>query len=176
MWYAHPCSLLSRTRGRPSDEDDLTAHGSRLAGRSQATMGNVSNVGLMARKAEEYGSHPTTYEVAAAGTMRVLGSDGGVLMEHQVEEGDIWRAAFTKDAPIRDWVGLGVRRARATGAKAIFWLDARRAHDAELIRKVEAYLPEHDTAGLDIEVLPPVEACRVSCERAVSILDSVHAD
>jgi isocitrate dehydrogenase len=137
------------------------------------TMGNVSNVGLMARKAQEYGSHPTTFEVEAPGTMRVVGSDGKVLMEHCVEQGDIWRAAFTKDEPIKDWVGLGIRRARATGAKAIFWLDAQRAHDAQLLKKLEAYLPTHDTTGLEIEVLAPPAACQESCTRARAGLDTI---
>jgi isocitrate dehydrogenase len=129
------------------------------------TMGSVPNVGLMAQKAEEYGSHDKTFEVHAPGTVRVVDGEGRVLLEHVVEEGDIWRACQTKDAAIRDWVGLAVRRARATGAPAIFWLDRNRAHDAELIRKVEAYLPELDTSGLDLRILSPVEAMQVSLER-----------
>jgi len=130
-----------------------------------STMGSVPNVGLMAQKAEEYGSHDKTFEVEVDGTMRVVADDGAVILEHQVEAGDIWRACQTKDAPVRDWVKLAVRRARATGAPAVFWLDRDRAHDAELIRKVEAYLPEHDTEGLQIEILAPVEAMAFSLER-----------
>ncbi|MCB9725579.1 MAG: NADP-dependent isocitrate dehydrogenase [Spirochaetaceae bacterium] len=130
-----------------------------------ATMGSVPNVGLMAQKAEEYGSHDKTFEIATDGTVRVIDASGKVLMEHVVEQGDIWRACQTKDPAIRDWVKLAVARARATGSPAIFWLDANRAHDAELIKKVEAYLPEHDTKGLDIRVLSPVEATKLSVER-----------
>jgi len=129
------------------------------------TMGSVPNVGLMAQKAEEYGSHDKTFEIATDGTVRVVDAGGAVLMEHAVEAGDIWRACQVKDAPVRDWVKLAVTRARATGAPAVFWLDAKRAHDAQLIAKVKAYLPEHDTAGLTIEILSPVEACRYSLER-----------
>jgi len=130
-----------------------------------ATMGSVPNVGLMAQKAEEYGSHDKTFEIAAPGTVRVLDANGLTLLEHAVEAGDIWRACQTKDAPVRDWVKLAVRRARATGAPALFWLDRGRAHDAELIEKVEAYLAEEDTSGLDVRILSPEEAMRVSLER-----------
>jgi isocitrate dehydrogenase len=129
------------------------------------TMGSVPNVGLMAQKAEEYGSHDKTFEIPAAGVVRVVDDNGEVLMEHEVGAGDIWRACQTKDAPVRDWVGLAVRRARATGAPAIFWLDEIRAHDAQLIAKVKAYLPEHDTDGLDIRIMAPAEATRFSLER-----------
>ncbi len=129
------------------------------------TMGSVSNVGLMAQKAEEYGSHDKTFEVATDGVVRVVDEGGKVLMEHTVGAGDIWRACQTKDAPVRDWVGLAVRRARATGLPAIFWLDQARAHDAQLIAKVNAYLPEHDTKGLDIRIMAPAEATRFSLER-----------
>jgi isocitrate dehydrogenase len=129
------------------------------------TMGSVSNVGLMAMKAEEYGSHDKTFEVAAAGTVRIVDAEGTVLIEHEVEEGDIWRACQAKDAAVRDWVRLGVERARVTGAPAVFWLDRERAHDAELIRKVEAYLPEHDTEGLTVEILAPEEAMRHALDR-----------
>mgnify|MGYP002623758661 CR=1 FL=1 len=139
---------------------DCQAHGAF----DPATMGTVPNVGLMAQKAEEYGSHDKTFEIEAPGTVRVVAGDD-VLLEHEVEEGDIWRACQTKDAAVRDWVGLAVRRARATGAPAVFWLDRGRAHDAELIRKVEAYLPEHDTDGLTIEILAPVDAMAYSLER-----------
>ncbi len=129
------------------------------------TMGSVSNVGLMAQKAEEYGSHDKTFEVPAAGTVRIVDAGGNVLTQHTVEEGDIWRACQVKDAPIRDWVKLAVSRARATGAPAVFWLDRNRAHDAQLIQKVEAYLADHDTAGLEILIKSPVEATQFSVER-----------
>jgi isocitrate dehydrogenase len=128
-------------------------------------MGSVANVGLMAQKAEEYGSHDKTFEIAAPGTVRVVDEGGTTLLEHGVAEGDIWRACQTKDAAVRDWVSLAVRRARATGSPAVFWLDAGRAHDAELIRKVETYLGEEDTSGLDIRVLAPVDAMAFSLER-----------
>ncbi|RNM17182.1 NADP-dependent isocitrate dehydrogenase [Nocardioides pocheonensis] len=130
-----------------------------------ATIGSVSNVGLMAQAAEEYGSHDKTFEIPQAGTVRVLNRAGDVLLEHDVEAGDIWRACQTKDVPVRDWVKLAVTRARASGAPAIFWLNESRAHDAELIRKVEAYLPEHDTSGLEIRVLSPELATAYSLER-----------
>ncbi|WP_221795472.1 NADP-dependent isocitrate dehydrogenase [Oceanobacter mangrovi] len=129
------------------------------------TMGTVPNVGLMAQKAEEYGSHDKTFEAAAAGTMRVVDADGNVLMSHAVEAGDIWRMCQVKDAPIKDWVKLAVNRARATGWPTIFWLNPERAHDAELIKKVNAYLPEFDTAGLDIRIMAPEEATLFSMER-----------
>merc|ERR1712061_580266 len=139
-----------------------------------ATMGTVPNVGLMAQKAEEYGSHDKTFEISKAGSMRVVNSvTGEVLLQHEVQEGDIWRMAQTKDIPIQDWVKLAVTRARATGAKAIFWLDAARGHDAVMIQKVRKYLPQHDTTGLDIEIMKPVDACRVSCERARQGLDTI---
>jgi isocitrate dehydrogenase len=129
------------------------------------TIGAVSNVGLMAQKAEEYGSHDKTFEVPADGTMRIVDADGNVLIEHAVEKGDIWRACQAKDEPIRDWVGLAVRRARAAGVPAVFWLDGDRAHDAELIKKVNVYLKDHDTSGLEIHILSPVEAARFTVER-----------
>ena len=129
------------------------------------TMGSVPNVGLMAQKAEEYGSHDKTFEIAADGVVEVRDSSGKALMRHEVQAGDIWRACQAKDAPIRDWVKLAVTRASATGAPAIFWLDAERAHDRNLIDKVNTYLSEHDTDGLDIRILPPAEACKVSIER-----------
>lgn len=130
------------------------------------TMGTTPNVGLMAQKAEEYGSHDKTFEIAAPGRVRVVNAAGDTLIEHEVEAGDIWRACQTKDAPIRDWVRLAVERARATGAPAVFWLDRTRAHDAELLKKVDAYLGEHDTDGLQIEILPVAEATRFTLERA----------
>ncbi|MEO6988720.1 MAG: NADP-dependent isocitrate dehydrogenase, partial [Aquihabitans sp.] len=129
------------------------------------TMGSVPNVGLMAQKAEEYGSHDKTFEMAAAGTVRVLDSSGATLMEHAVEAGDIWRGCQAKDAPIQDWIKLAVTRARATGVPAVFWLDEDRAHDAQLIAKVRQYLPDHDISGLQIEIMSPVEATRFSLER-----------
>ena len=129
------------------------------------TMGSVSNVGLMAQKAEEYGSHDKTFEAHADGVIRVVDADGDTLIEHTVEAGDIWRACQTRDIPVRNWVELAVRRARATGDPAVFWLDSTRAHDAELIRKVEKYLAEQDTDGLDIRILPPIEAMQFSLQR-----------
>lgn len=129
------------------------------------TMGNVSNVGLMAQKAEEYGSHDKTFEIAANGSVRVSDAAGNILMEHKVEQGDIWRMCQTKDLPIRDWVKLAVNRSRATGQPAIFWLDKNRAHDANLIAKAETYLKEHDTDGLEIQIMSPVEAIRYTLER-----------
>jgi len=130
-----------------------------------ATIGTVPNVGLMAQAAEEYGSHDKTFEIAQAGTVRVLASNGDVLIEHDVEAGDIWRACQTKDIPVQDWVKLAVTRARASQTPAIFWLNESRAHDAELIKKVNAYLPEHDTDGLTIEILSPELATSYSLER-----------
>ena len=137
------------------------------------TMGNVANVGLMAKKAQEYGSHDKTFEIPRAGTVRVLDAEGNALLSHKVEAGDIWRMCQTKDVAIRDWVKLAVTRARATGSKTIFWLDENRAHDRNLIAKVNEYLPAHDTDGLDIETLSPVEATRVTCQRCKDGLDSV---
>lgn len=141
--------------------EDCQAHGAF----DPTTMGTVPNVGLMAQKAEEYGSHDKTFEVPAAGTVEVVNSAGEVLMEHSVEKGDIWRGCQTKDAPIRDWVKLAVTRARLSDTPAIFWLDENRAHDAALIEKVEKYLPEHDTSGLSITIQNPVEATKISVER-----------
>jgi isocitrate dehydrogenase len=141
--------------------DDCRAHGAF----DPSTMGSVPNVGLMAKAAEEYGSHDKTFEVPAAGRVEVRSASGDVLLVHDVEPGDIWRACQTKDAPIRDWVKLAVTRARATGVPAIFWLDETRAHDANLIAKVEAYLPEHDTEGLTLEIMAPAEATAYSLER-----------
>jgi isocitrate dehydrogenase len=138
-----------------------------------ATMGTTPNVGLMAQKAEEYGSHDKTFEIAAAGVVRVLDGSGATLLEHDVEPGDIWRACQTKDAPIADWVRLAVERARATGVPAVFWLDETRGHDAEVIKKVHKYLPEHDTAGLQIEILPVAEATRFTLARAKAGEDTI---
>jgi isocitrate dehydrogenase len=130
-----------------------------------ATMGNVANVGLMAKKAEEYGSHDKTFTAPGQGTIRVVDAGGTTLLEQSVEPGDIFRMCQTKDEAIRDWVKLAVTRARATGSPALFWLDTNRGHDAEIIRKVEAYLPEHDTKGLELNVMKPVEAMKFSLER-----------
>jgi len=137
------------------------------------TMGSVPNVGLMAQAAEEYGSHNKTFEIPAAGTVRVVDANGNVLISHEVEAGDIWRACQTKDAPVQDWVKLAVNRARATGDPAVFWLDKNRAHDAQIIAKVEKYLKDHDTTGLDIRILAPAEACTFSLERIVQGKDTI---
>jgi len=145
------------------------------------TMGSVSNVGLMAQAAEEYGSHNKTFEIPAKGTVRVVtvpnaevGSQKSeILLSHEVEVGDIWRACQTKDAPVQDWVKLAVNRARASNTPAVFWLDKNRAHDAQIIAKVNTYLKNHDTQGLDIRILPPAEACQFSLERIVKGLDTI---
>ncbi|TNF28629.1 MAG: NADP-dependent isocitrate dehydrogenase [Deltaproteobacteria bacterium] len=137
------------------------------------TMGSVPNVGLMAQKAEEYGSHDKTFEIPADGTVRVVDAAGATLMEHEVEAGDIWRACQAKDAPIRDWVKLAVTRARATGAPAVFWLDEARPHDAQLIAKVKRYLGEHDTDGLEIAIMSPVDATKMSLSRARDGKDTI---
>ena len=137
------------------------------------TMGNVCNVGLMAQKAEEYGSHDKTFEIPADGKVTVTDDDGNVIMEHDVHEGDIWRMCQTKDLPIRDWVRLAVTRARATGSAAIFWLDENRAHDKNLIELVNAYLADHDTENLDIRILAPVDAMRATLERVGAGLDTI---
>ena len=137
------------------------------------TMGCVSNVGLMAQKAEEYGSHDKTFKIPADGTVRVVDESGAILFQHEVEEGDIWRGCQAKDLPIRDWVKLAVNRARATGAPAIFWLDKNRAHDAQMIEKVNLYLKDHDTSGLDIQIMPPVEAMQFAMQRAKDGKDTI---
>ncbi len=129
------------------------------------TMGTIPNVGLMAQAAEEYGSHDKTFKAPGTGTIRIVDAAGTTLLEHKVETGDIWRACQVKDTPIQDWVKLAVTRARATGAPAVFWLNKDRAHDAELIKKVNAYLPKHDTNGLEIKIMSPADACRFSIER-----------
>src|SRR5690606_37100106 len=130
-----------------------------------SSMGSVSNVGLMAQKAEEYGSHDKTFKAPANGVVRVIDDEGKTVFEHKVEAGDIWRMCQTKDLPIQDWVKLAVNRARATGTPAVFWLDENRAHDVELIAKVKKYLQDHDTSGLEIHIKSPVEATRFSLER-----------
>ena len=137
------------------------------------TCGSVPNVGLMAQKAEEYGSHDKTFEVKADGTMRIVREDGQVLLTHDVEKGDIWRMCQAKDLPIRDWVKLAVNRARQSGTPAIFWLDKERAHDAQLIQKVRAYLKDHDTEGLDIRIMSPVQAIRYTMERMIRGKDTI---
>jgi len=137
------------------------------------TMGTVPNVGLMAQKAEEYGSHDKTFEIPAAGVVRTVDDAGNILTEHHVQEGDIWRMCQVKDAPIRDWVKLAVSRARATDVPAIFWLDQERAHDAQLIKKVHLYLKDHDTDGLDIQIMSPVLATRFSLERIKNGQDTI---
>ena len=137
------------------------------------TMGTVPNVGLMAQKAEEYGSHDKTFEIPQAGTVKVIDASGNLLMEHLVEEGDIWRACQTKDAPVQDWVKLAVNRARATGVPAVFWLDENRAHDAEIIKKVNKYLKDHDTEGLIIKILAPKEATLFTLERVKAGKDTI---
>jgi isocitrate dehydrogenase len=138
-----------------------------------STMGSVSNVGLMAQKAEEYGSHDKTFEIQADGVVKVIDSNGVTLMEHVVEKGDIWRMCQVKDAPVQDWVKLAINRARATNVPAVFWLNADRAHDSELIKKVNAYLPNHNTDGLDIHILSPLEATRFSLNRVRDGKDTI---
>jgi isocitrate dehydrogenase len=137
------------------------------------TMGNVANVGLMAKKAEEYGSHDKTFQAPGLGTIKVIDKDGKNIMEHSVNTGDVFRMCQAKDEPIKDWVKLGVCRAKATGDAAIFWLDINRAHDAEIIKKVEAYLPLHDTAGLDITILAPEAACLATLDRVKAGKDTI---
>jgi isocitrate dehydrogenase len=137
------------------------------------TMGSVPNVGLMAQAAEEYGSHDKTFKASANGTIRVVDASGKTLLEHKVEEGDIWRMCQVKDAPIQDWVKLAVNRAKATGVPAVFWLNKDRPHDAELIKKVNQYLKNHDTSGLDIRIMPPAEATRFSLERMKEGKDTI---
>jgi isocitrate dehydrogenase len=149
--------------------DDCRVHGAF----DPRTMGSVPNVGLMAQQAEEYGSHDKTFEVAAGGTVRVVADDGTVLLSRPVATGDIFRMCQTKDAAIRDWVKLGVRRARLSNTPAVFWLDAKRAHDAQLIAKVETYLKDEDTSGLDIRILAPVEAMKFSLDRIRKGLDTI---
>ena len=140
------------------------------------TMGTVPNVGLMAQKAEEYGSHDKTFEAACDGLARIVDNDTGeVLMQQEIEEGDIWRACQTKDAPIRDWVKLAVNRCRNSNTPVVFWLDPYRPHENELIKKVELYLQEHDTEGLDIRIMSQVRAMRYTLERVIRGLDTISA-
>ena len=149
--------------------DDCRQHGAF----DVRTMGTVSNVGLMAQSAEEYGSHDKTFEIPANGTVRVIDANGQALFEHAVEKGDIWRMCRTRDLPIRDWVKLAVTRARATGHTAIFWLDEKRAYDRNVIEKVRRYLKDHDTTGLDIQILSPIEAVRATLKRIRAGLDTI---
>jgi isocitrate dehydrogenase len=149
--------------------DDCRKHGAY----DVPTMGSVSNVGLMAQSAEEYGSHDKTFEIAGNGTVRVLDTDGKTLMEHRVEQGDIWRMCQTQDVPIRDWVKLAVGRARATGQAAIFWLDENRAYDRNIIDKVRRYLRDHDTSGLDIRIMSPVNAIHATLKRVRDGVDTI---
>jgi isocitrate dehydrogenase len=141
--------------------DDCRTHGAF----DPSTLGSVPNVGLMAKQAEEYGSHDKTFEIPTDGVVRVVNRAGDVVMQHAVEAGDVWRACQAKDAPVRDWVGLAVRRGRLTGAHVVFWLDETRAHDAQIIAKVRQYLSELDTSGLTVEIMAPAAACRYSLER-----------
>jgi isocitrate dehydrogenase len=136
-------------------------------------MGTVPNVGLMAQKAEEYGSHDKTFEITSNGKVVVKDVSGNTLLEHSVEEGDIWRMCQAKDLPIQDWIKLAVTRARASETPAIFWLDKNRAHDAEIIKKVNLYLPNHDTSGLDIRILSPIEATEFTLERIIKGEDTI---
>ncbi|KFN46705.1 isocitrate dehydrogenase [Arenimonas malthae CC-JY-1] len=149
--------------------DDCKANGAF----DPATMGSVPNVGLMAQKAEEYGSHDKTFQAPVDGSIRVVAADGSVVFEHAVEAGDIWRMCQTKDAPVQDWVKLAVTRARLSATPAVFWLDPARAHDAQVIAKVERYLKDYDTSGLDIRILPPVEAMKLSLQRIRAGLDTI---
>jgi len=147
-----------------------------------STMGNVANVGLMAQKAEEYGSHPTTFIIPEDGTVKVVDGSGNVLMEHDVEKGDVWRMSRVKDIPVRDWVKLAVTRAKATGFPTIFWLDEARAHDAQIIKKVNTYLKDHDLTGLDIRIMKPDDAMRFTLnlvregKNAISVTGNVLRD
>jgi isocitrate dehydrogenase len=149
--------------------DDCRQHGAF----DVRTMGTVSNVGLMAQAAEEYGSHDKTFEIPAAGTVRVVDAGGRAIFEHTVEAGDIWRMCRTRDLPIKDWVKLAVTRARATGHAAIFWLDEQRAYDRNVIEKARRYLKDHDTSGLDIQIMAPVDAVRATLKRVRAGLDTI---
>ena len=177
MWNAE--GKLQDTRAVIPDRcyatiyEEVIANCRKFGALNPATMGSVPNVGLMAQKAEEYGSHPTTFEVATDGTVRVVDAAGNVLMQHEVEAGDVWRMSRAKDVPIQDWVKLAVRRATATGAPAVFWLDSNRAHDVNIITKVVRYLRDHDTEGLEIRIMGPVQAMRYSLERIRKGLDTI---
>jgi isocitrate dehydrogenase len=149
--------------------DDCREHGAY----DPSTMGTVPNVGLMAQKAEEYGSHDKTFEIPAPGTVRVVGQSGDAVMTFEVGSGDVWRMCNVRDLPIQDWVKLAVNRARATGSPTVFWLDDARAHDRQLIEKVNHYLGDHDTAGLDIRIMSPVEATKLTVERIRQGLETI---
>ncbi|MCM2313963.1 MAG: NADP-dependent isocitrate dehydrogenase [Thermoanaerobaculia bacterium] len=177
MWNAE--GKLQDTKAMIPDRCYSTIYGEiiqnckKFGALNPATMGSVPNVGLMAQKAEEYGSHPTTFEIPSDGTVRVVDASGNVLMEHEVEAGDVWRMSRAKDIPVQDWVKLAVRRARATGAPAIFWLDSNRAHDINIIAKVVRYLKDHDIEGLEVKIMSPVKAMRYSLERIRKGLDTI---
>ena len=177
MWNAH--GKLQETKALIPDRCYATIYKEIIENCRQygafdpATMGSVPNVGLMAQKAEEYGSHPTTFEIPFDGTVRVVDKDGAVMMRHQVEAGDVWRLSRVKDVAIKDWVKLAVRRAKATGAPAVFWLDGNRAHDANVKEKVFRYLKDHDLAGAELKIMSPVEAMRYSLERIRKGLDTI---
>ncbi|MEO8035452.1 MAG: NADP-dependent isocitrate dehydrogenase [Acidobacteriota bacterium] len=177
MWNAE--GKLQDTRALIPDRCYSTLYGEiienckKFGALDPATMGSVPNVGLMAQKAEEYGSHPTTFQIPFDGTVRVVDAAGKVLMQHEVEGGDVWRMSRAKDIPVQDWVKLAVRRAKATGAPAVFWLDSNRAHDVNIITKVVRDLKDHDTAGLEIRIMAPVQAMRYSLERIRRGLDTI---
>ena len=162
----HDMKAVIPDRSYASLYDETVKHCIANGAFDPTTMGSVPNVGLMAQKAEEYGSHNTTFEAPGDGSIRVIDRSGNTLLEHQVEEGDIWRLCRVKDGPVRDWVKLAVNRAKATGWPIVFWLDSHRAHDANLIQKVKQYLPEHDLTGVEHHILPVPEAARLSLERA----------
>jgi isocitrate dehydrogenase len=169
----HDTKALIPDRCYATTYKEIIEHCKQHGALNPATMGSVPNVGLMAQKAEEYGSHDKTFEAPANGTIRVVDASGATLLEQKVEQGDIFRMCQAKDVPIRDWVKLAVRRAKATGAPAVFWLDKNRAHDAQVIAKVETYLKEHDTKGLEIRIMAPVEAMRLSLERIRAGKDTI---
>ncbi|MCJ7682611.1 MAG: NADP-dependent isocitrate dehydrogenase, partial [Candidatus Aminicenantes bacterium] len=159
------CIAMIPDRSYATMYKEILENAKRLGQFDPSTMGNLSNVGLMAQKAEEYGSHDKTFEASSEGSIRVVDETGTVLLEQSVEKGDIFRMCQAKDVPIRDWVKLAVRRAKASGSPAIFWLDENRGHDAEIIKKVNRYLPEHDTSGLDIRIMKPQDAMKFTLER-----------
>ncbi|MBU1338524.1 MAG: NADP-dependent isocitrate dehydrogenase, partial [Acidobacteria bacterium] len=159
------CIAMIPDRSYATMYKEILENAKKLGQFDPSTMGNLSNVGLMAQKAEEYGSHDKTFETLGEGSIRVVDETGAVLLEQSVEKGDIFRMCQAKDVPIRDWVKLAVRRAKASGSPAIFWLDENRGHDAEIIRKVNRYLPEHDTSGLDIRIMKPQDAMKFTLER-----------
>ncbi len=167
------CAAVIPDRSYATTYDEIIEDVKRNGQFDVTTMGSVSNVGLMAQKAEEYGSHPTTFEISADGVVKVVDEDGNVLMSSEVEQGDIWRMSRAKDIPIRDWVRLAVERARLSGDPAVFWLDTNRAHDRNMIAKVETYLKDHDTTGLTIKIMAPREAMAYSLERVRAGKDTI---